>query len=170
MKRSLSDYALIAEIVSAIAVVVTLIIIAYQLRLSASETALNTAAIRAQTYQDLAFEVSDNADVQLNNPALVELIVRTVQGEPYRNYEDQYVFITYLFSLFRKGSIAFGAYEEGLINDEELMSLLQLPRTHTITVAGKPIWELYGPTVNADYVAFMNAMQVRCPAEWVCTD
>ena len=47
MKEKLQEYALLAEIFSAIAVVLSLIFVGLQIRQGAEETAANTAAIRS---------------------------------------------------------------------------------------------------------------------------
>ena len=53
MKEKLQEYALIAEIISAICIVLSLIFVGLQVRQSAEETAFNTEAIRGQVRESM---------------------------------------------------------------------------------------------------------------------
>ena len=59
MKRSLQEYALFAEILSAVAVVASLVFVGLQIRQESNETALNTRAIEAAAYQDLISQIGE---------------------------------------------------------------------------------------------------------------
>ena len=55
----LQRWALVAEIVAGVAVVASLIAVAYELRQSTDQSALNTSALEIATYQDLTKNISD---------------------------------------------------------------------------------------------------------------
>jgi hypothetical protein len=55
----LEKWALIAEIVSAFAIVLSLIFVGIQISQSSDETALNTSAIQVGAYQELVGQIMD---------------------------------------------------------------------------------------------------------------
>jgi len=51
MKEKLQEYALVAEIIGGVAIVISLVFVGVQVSQTAEETATNTTAIRASAYQ-----------------------------------------------------------------------------------------------------------------------
>jgi hypothetical protein len=68
MKEKLQEYALIAEIISAICIVLSLIFVGLQVRQGAEETAANTAAIRGSVRQSLMEADKDLLLFAVENP------------------------------------------------------------------------------------------------------
>ena len=68
----LKKYALFAEIISAIAIVASLVFVGMGIRQSADETALNTSAIQAQTVQFIQSELREVFDFPENYLTTIE--------------------------------------------------------------------------------------------------
>jgi hypothetical protein len=79
MKEKLQEYALIAEIISALAVVAGLIFVGLEINQSTEQSALNTRALETAAYQDLiaqilAINTAYDTDPYLSNLAIVSAI------------------------------------------------------------------------------------------------
>ena len=73
MKKDIQKYQVLAEIISAVAVVVSLIFVGLEVRESAKQTALNTQSLQVSTYQDLIAQINDLNKLTLQNPDVAKL-------------------------------------------------------------------------------------------------
>ena len=73
MKEKLQEYALIAEIISAICIVLSLIFVGFQVRQSARETALNTEAIRGQVRESMLNSDISQLTYFADNPYMLSM-------------------------------------------------------------------------------------------------
>ena len=81
MKKKLKEIALVAEIISAFAVVAGLIFVGLEIRQSTDQAALNTRALEVAAYQDLIGQIIDiNRDV-INDAKLMDIIQRGQANE-----------------------------------------------------------------------------------------
>lgn len=73
MKEKLQEYALIAEIISAIAIVLSLIFVGLQVKQGSEETAANTEAIRSQVRESMLNEDTTLLGWSIEYPGLLDL-------------------------------------------------------------------------------------------------
>jgi len=112
-RQRLQDFALIAEVVAAAAVIVTLVFLVLEMR-------SNTDAIRAQTYTELMTQINDWRALTVTDPTLSELTVkRNTEGwEGLSNVEERRVWFgsIVLWGIYES---AFYARERGVLGEDE---------------------------------------------------
>lgn len=125
MKEKLQEFALIAEIISALAVIAGLIFVGLEIRQSSEETALNTRAIETTAYQDL---ISQIIDINMSIISVEKLrdVYFLAQTEELTNQEDINIFRTYAISVARHADLACFQYQQGLIDEERLVASLAI--------------------------------------------
>jgi len=72
MKEKLQEYALVAEIISAVAIVLSLIFVGVQVQQGAEETAANTGALRSQVRESMLNSDLAMLDRALDYPELID--------------------------------------------------------------------------------------------------
>ena len=153
----LERWALIAEIVGGVAIVLSLIFVGLQVRQSAEQTALNTDAIRADAIQSLVDQISLQHTLMLENPQLAELRTRIFRGGDFNSDMERDQLDNFFRLSFRHGELAYRMYELGIIDEADLISLGSYPRVFSQTSFGRPIWEVYSRILTPGYVEFVNA-------------
>lgn len=124
MKKYLEEYAMVAEIISALAVVASLIFVGLEIRQSANETALNTAAIEVAAFYDLTDSISSNTLSRLQIPGFEELWRRALRGDPTLDEIEVFKYRAYLQIILRQSETAHMQFERGIIDEATLHSLL----------------------------------------------
>ena len=109
MKDKLQEYALIAEIISAICIVLSLIFVGLQVRQGAEETAANTAAIQSTVRQSLMEADKDLLLFAAGNPQVATRI------EPDLAYHVAYIRTRFHY---------WNEYKAGLLDDETYYSYM----------------------------------------------
>jgi hypothetical protein len=107
MKEKLQEYALIAEIISAICIVLSLIFVGLQVRQGSKETAENSVALRSQVQQSMM-----EADKDL-------LLFRAV-NKSMDQTDDFY----YANALFRSRELYWTQHNVGLLDDAAYLSYM----------------------------------------------
>ena len=123
MKEKLQDYALIAEIVGGIAIVASLIFVGIQVRLTAEETSLNTRHMQAMVYQEMQNQIIESNRVAATDPEWIRLTRKRMSGEPL-DAVDEYQYRQWHRAIFRRGNAAFIQFENGIITDAQLDTVL----------------------------------------------
>lgn len=124
--ESLQKWALIAEIIGGVAVVVTLAAVAYELRQSTDQSVLNTSALEIATYQDLTNSISDLNALIIESPELADIFIRSEKDRESLTENELMRFNTYIINLFRHGDMAYFQYERGAISQDRLNSVLAI--------------------------------------------
>jgi len=153
----LEKWALIAEILSAVAVVTSLVFVGLQIRQGAEETALNTRAIETSAFQDLTTQINTISLQLSGNPQFAELAARVSQGGKPETPQEQMQMQQLLFSIYRHGELAYRQYENGLIDEETLISMLGPVRYWLQPEVGQEVWRLQRTALNTNYTAFIDA-------------
>jgi hypothetical protein len=104
--KKLNEYALIAEVVSAVCIVVSLIFVGLQVRQGALETAENSVALRSQVQQ---------AMMETDKDLLLFRAANNTDGA-----DDFY----YANALFRSRELYWSQYIAGLLDDDAYMSYM----------------------------------------------
>ena len=117
---------LIAEMLSAAAVVASLVFVALEVRETARQTELNTEALRVTAYQNLIGQIAQFNVARLD-PGLAEVYLKmqgpTAQLEDLSPVERQQA-EGMLYLLLRHADMAYYQYELGLLPEDRLESAL----------------------------------------------
>jgi hypothetical protein len=137
----LQSWALAAEIIGGVAVVLSLILVAYELNQSNQQAALNTSALEIAAYQDLIESISNLNSTALQDPAVLRAVA-LLQSEPEpMNDEDRQRTSIYLMTLFRHGDMAYFQYERGAIDEKRLNSVLRIVTDRLEHPYIRSVWE-----------------------------
>lgn len=139
----LEKWALIAEILSAVAVVSSLVFVGLQVRQGAEETALNTRALQANAYQGLTAQLSLIPTLIIENSDLAEAFSSANRGEPPRNDLAETKLRQFTLLMYRYGDMAFVQYQNSLINESQLRSMLSPVMRHLQSEFGRQAWEAH---------------------------
>ena len=155
----LQEYALVAEILSAVAVVASLIFVAFQIQQQAEETALNTRAIQVSAYQDLVAQIATLNLIIIQDAEFAELRIKILGGGAPNDNVEQARFRAYISLAVRHGDLAYRQYRNGLIDELSLRSVLApLLRFLRLADVSRSQWEFMKPALDTDYVSFINAL------------
>lgn len=108
------------EIVSAVAVVISLVFVGLEIRNSTEQTEQNTRALQLAAYQDLVNRIVDMNAIDIDGATSIEaLIALDSLDEPLRQK-----LASRLWIIFRHGDMAYFQYESGAISAERLRSAM----------------------------------------------
>lgn len=155
----LQQWALGAEIVGAMAVVISLGIVAYQLDQSNEQQKLNTNALEIAAYQDLLSSFSDLQSAFIDDGEFSELYVKSNFGLADLSEGERFRIDRFLGTVIRHGDMAYFQYERGTITTEQLDSMLYFVLlTLRFHPAAAQIWSvLSANALDPDYVTYVNA-------------
>ena len=66
--------------------------------------------------------------------------------------------------VFRQGGLAYRQYSKGLIDRDDLLSMLAPTRAFLNTALGKEVWAALSRSLHPDYVAFVKKVGLACPS------
>ena len=113
MKFRLSDWASLAEIIASVAVVITLILLMFDVR-------ENTEVVRANSYDDLLSDINDQSFVVVQDERLLGIWQRYNEGKiDELTQAEHFTLITLLRATFRTFEKAFFAYQYGTVGATE---------------------------------------------------
>ena len=104
-------WASVAEIISATAVVISLLYVAIQIK-------HNTVAVQANTFKEVATEWGGLQLAIIENSDFAKILVKAESGESLTPSEA-YRLSTWIFYMFANWEQAFLGYERGLLGEEE---------------------------------------------------
>ena len=116
-KLNLQKWSAIAEILSSIAVLATLVFLVYELR-------QNTDALKASTYQDMNAVISEVNGLFLANPEVSEFIARTAAAGSELGPHDAIRLRAFISSQYRHADNVYFQYQIGTLNRRQMESLL----------------------------------------------
>jgi hypothetical protein len=151
----LERWALIAEIASAVAVVSSLVFVGLQVRQGASETALNTRAIQASAYQALTAQLSEVPTLIIGNSDLAEAFSSVNRGEPPQSDLATTKLRQLALLIIRHGDTAFVQYQNGLIDESQLRSMLAPVMRQLETEFGRQVWEAHRG-LSPEFKSYVN--------------
>lgn len=154
MKEKLQEYALIAEIISAIAVVVSLVFVGIQIRDSSESTDLNTAAILANSRQESVKMELGLIYKTIESPAIAKW---NVEGFERLDPIEQEMVRAQIEAFFRARENLWFQYQAGVIDsavwDSYYRLLLEQLRQRDIILTQ---WEVNPYRFDKDFVNFIN--------------
>ena len=117
VKVKLQEWSAVAEILSSIAVLATLVFLVFELR-------QNTDAIRANTYQEMNAVISQVNGIFLDNPEVSVFVARTASGEGELDPHDAIRLRAFISSQYRHADNVYFQYQIGTISRRQMESLL----------------------------------------------
>jgi hypothetical protein len=155
--QQLQKWALIAEIVGGIAVVLSLTFVGLQVRQSASETALNTQALEVSAYQGLVQQISDFNTLIIGDTDLIGLDRKMFSGGSFEDEIEEHKYRSFVRMVFRHADMAHYQYVKGLISEETLLEFLGPAREHLTSLEfSRKVWE--EGSRREDFISYVNRM------------
>jgi hypothetical protein len=140
---TLEGWAAIAEIIGAIAVVITLIYLAVQIRHSKESLDANTKAIRGQAISDITRNIHDQMHM-LSQGHDVASAFQKFAAEESLDSQDSFLIDTILSAVFSARQNEFFQWRQGLLDDDVFQSLHHVIHTCLGPENGKHWWENEG--------------------------
>ena len=120
MKEKLQEYALIAEIISAIAIVLSLIFVGLQVKQGSEQTAANTEAIRSQVQQSLMKADQDLLLFSASHPRTLKVDSLTEDNEENAELRAQRGLM--FVAMLRTREYYWRQYRQGLLDEDTCVS------------------------------------------------
>ena len=157
MKERLQEYALIAEIVGGIAIVLSLIFVGMQIRQNSEISQINA-------YQELVSQITVMNTLRVQDAEFADLFWRFDHGQQPQDDKERARLEAFLYMVFRHGDLAYRQYGKGLIDRDGLVSVLSPTRSFLNTQIGREVWETLSPSLQSGYVDFVEDVGVLCGA------
>ena len=138
--RNLQKWALVAEIVGGAAVILSLIFVGLEISQTNEETALNTRAIEVGAYQDLINQMNSMNMQLFVNPELAELYRQLINNEIPVDETDTTQIRSFISYSSRHSDMAFLQFENSLITEDQLFSVMIPLRQILRTEFGRNDW------------------------------
>ncbi len=161
------DRGRVAEVASAVVVVLSLIFVGLEVRESARQTELNTQSLQVSAYQDVISQISAMNVLAIEHPEITQHMagVSSVSELPV---VPRVQVGNYYFLLARHGDMAFYQYELGMLTEERLESALGLMNFMMCDPRFREYWTGIREAFVAGYRDFIEArISARiCRGEW----
>jgi len=158
--EELQRWALIAEIVGGLAVVMSLIFVGLEVRQTAEETALNTQSIRASAYQDLVQQLSEINSLLIENPELSRVRRIVIDGGDLDSVSDIDLFNSFARLIIRHADMAFYQFRSGLVEEARLRSMAgPLGAEVFSNKYGLAIWDGMSRGLSEEFVDYANSFR-----------
>lgn len=155
---TLDSWAAIAEIIGAIAVIVTLMYLAIQVRHSKESVDANTKAIRAQAISDITRNVHDQMHMLVQGHDTAAAFQRFATEDSLEPL-DAFLIDSVLSAVFVARQNEYFQWKQGLIGEEVFRSLHHIILTILGSPNGRHWWQNEGRRMYAPaFVDFVDAM------------
>lgn len=156
----LQTFAVWAEIVAAVAVVVSLIFVGLQVRQSTAESVLNSRVAEATAYQDLQQQLTVITTMQIENPDLRRVMARVSKGETLSSpadEDDRRLYLAFDRLVIRLADLAYEQHQAGLVDDARLVSMLSPLRVEVLgNPLGRSIWKSMESSLVPEFVDYVQ--------------
>lgn len=115
-----SKMSLWLEIISAVAVVISLVFVGFEIRNSTEQTEQNTRALQVSAYQDLINRIVDMNAIDIEDGTSIESLVGLGSPTPQQAQKLN----SRIWIIFRHGDMAYFQYESGSISEERMLSAM----------------------------------------------
>ena len=154
----LDNFVAVAEIVSAIAVVVTLIYLAIQIKHSKESLDANTKAIRGQAISDITRNVHDQMHMLIQGHDVAAAFQRFAT-EDSLGPQDAFLLDSVLSAVFVARQNEFFQWKQGLLDEDVFRSLHHVILTCLGSPNGQHWWENEGQKMfTADFIEFVEKL------------
>jgi len=161
---TLEDWAAIAEIVGALAVVLTLVYLAVQVKHSKKALDANTKAIRGQVISDVTRNVQDHMMMIVQGQDLITT-VKIMATEEELDPDNALLLDMLLTAVFVARQNEYFQWKQGLLEDSVFRSLHHITFTILGTPSGRFWWQHEGSKLVApEFVKFVEQLDKDGPA------
>ena len=158
--RDLQKWALIAEIIGGIAIVISLGVVAFELDQSTEQAALNTSALEIATYQDLIKNITELNEAVIDSPLLMSAVNKSVTEPSSMTDDERTAAYIYYISLFRHGDSAYFQYQRGAIDRDRLDSVLSIMTFRLQHPFVREFWHSQKTVFVTEYQEFIDTYSV----------
>lgn len=153
---TLIELAAVAEVVSAVAVVVTLIYLAIQVRHSKESLDANTKAMHGQVISDVTKNVQDHMSMVVQGHDIAE-ILKKLGSEKEMDPDSALLLDMFLTAVFVARQNEYFQWKQGLLDDSVFRSLHHITRTILGAPSGKYWWQNEGrQLMSPEFVKFTD--------------
>jgi len=146
----LSDWAAIAEVVGAVAIVVSLVYVATELR-------HNTEATKAATFQQMVALSSDNLMAIAQDADLASIYSRGVSDSDSLTNNEQFRFFLVIRLQWRGMEAAYFQWRHGVLGDSEWSGYEILMCKELSALTGQQAsWEYHRGSLSPEFVSFIE--------------
>ena len=110
----------ILEIVSAVAVIISLVFVGFEIRNSSKHTEQNTQALQVAAYQDLIGRIVELNSIGIEEGTSIESLIAIEAPSQQQTVKLN----NFLWIIFRHGDMAYFQFENGAINEERMLSAM----------------------------------------------
>ncbi len=142
--------------VSAVAVVLSLVFVGLEVRESAQQTELNTQSLQVSAYQDLIAQISAINARSMDHPEISLLVAAASSFEDLSETEGEQVW-SLLMLIARHGDMAFYQYELGMLAEARLESALGVLNGALCYPLFSEFWSGTSHNFIANYRDFIDA-------------
>ena len=154
----LQKWALTAEIIGGIAIVVSLVFVGYEIRHSTKEAELNRRAVEVTAYQELIKNIFDLNDDVVHDPAFADIWEKSGKNEPM-DPTEQMRLTEWFMSHFRHGDMAYFQYQKGIIDQQRLNSALNIIVKRTSrTPFAQSLWDERKHFILKEYTDYVDRL------------
>ena len=115
-----SKMSLWLEIISAVAVVISLVFVGFEIRNSTEQTEQNTRALQVSAYQDLINRIVDMNAIDIEDGTSIESLISLEAP----NAQQAQKLNSRIWIILRHGDMAYFQYESGSISEERMLSAM----------------------------------------------
>jgi len=166
MANDRSNIRLLSEILSATAVVISLVFVGLEVRESARQTALNTRSLEVAAYQNLIGRIADMGELAFVRPDLNAVWFENADAttDDGLSREDRERIFQFINARLRYGDLALYQYELGMISEERLESAIR-PLTGRLCkkLFSSYLWPRMKENFVPSYRAFIDQRVGECP-------
>lgn len=156
----LKKWALLAEVLGGIAVVISLIFVGLQVQQSNEQAALNTNALRLTAYAQLIDGISDFNIQTLQNAELRAVRNKLEAGAQIDELDpdEQQIINAFLYLAYRNGDLAYMQYSQNIIDEERLLSGMGLLVSYLAMPTVKAHWDQAKQGFVAEYRNYIDQL------------
>ena len=156
----LKKWALLAEVLGGIAVVISLIFVGLQVQQSNEQAALNTNALRLTAYAQLIDGISDFNIQTLQNAELRAVRNKLGAGAQIDELDpdEQQIINAFLYLAYRNGDLAYMQYSQNIIDEERLLSGMGLLVDYLAMPTVKAHWDQAKQGFVAEYRNYIDQL------------
>ncbi len=159
MKEKLQEYALLAEIIGGIAIVVSLLFVGFQIQQNSDEAALNTRAIEDGVYQNIIGQILTFNQFLIENPETYSI---ANQENSDLDAEEQVIKQNFYFMITRHVDLAFYQFERGTLSQERMEALFGPLRLIVCTNSYRNFWESIPQNFIPTFRKYINNKIDQC--------
>lgn len=157
----LQKWALIAEIVGAFAILLTLVLLVIEVRESSRQTALNTQSLQLSAYQDLISQINEMNQLRIESGFDYETLLRTGSLSDLSAREAESLRATMVMFL-RHADLAWYQYEQSMLDEDRMLSAMR-PLSNMMCA---PLFQDFWPDFSYNFVpGFVAYLDARLAAE-----